>query len=466
MKNIKTSGLTITSYGAAQDIGKSSFLITDNNQGRKILLDCGIQIYSRRSAKKSDGPNQILESAEELDAVILSHAHLDHSGYIPALYQHGFEGKVYTTRPTVDIIQLLWADHLKIEGSYHYDEYSLIKAIENLKGFNYRTKIKIADGIYTEFYDAGHILGSAQINLDFDGMMIWYTGDINDQPTPFHDGFDIPDEEIDILLTETTNVDRPVPKREKVLKDLLDTTFTTYKRGGKMLIPSFALGRSQEIQFYLMDHLGDFLSSYPLIVDGLILKMNEIYAKYFDTNWVSEKAITAVYDRGFSDLPFDHTHLQVVSRETISGNLEKHRKKLMESKKRKIILSTSGMVEGGPMHSYLKWQKSPNDTLALVGYQAEDTIGRDIKNGIRKFDLTSPWGEDFSFNIQSAIENFGFSGHASRKGIVDLIEKTNPARIFTLHGTNKAQKKFKMEIEKKNGLTIEQMTLFDPVQLA
>ena len=100
MKNPNTSGITITSYGAANDIGKSAFLIADNTKGRKVLLDCGIQIYSRKSGKKSDGPKQILNIADEIDAVILSHAHLDHSGYIPALFQHGFSGKVYTTKPT------------------------------------------------------------------------------------------------------------------------------------------------------------------------------------------------------------------------------------------------------------------------------------------------------------------------------------------------------------------------------
>ncbi|MHA1984151.1 MAG: MBL fold metallo-hydrolase [Candidatus Hodarchaeales archaeon] len=461
-----STGLTLTSYGACQDIGKSAFLLSDKKGERKILLDCGIQIFSRRSGKKSEGPKEILEIAEEIDAVLLSHAHIDHSGFIPALYHHGFEGKIYTTKPTIDIIKILMADHLKIEGKYHYNEEDLQKTIDNLKGYNYQTKIKVCEGVYAEFYDAGHVLGSAMILVDFDGMLILYSGDIQDQNTGFHNKFKVPDEEVDILLTETTNTERKIPSRKKVLNSLLDTIYATYKRGGKTLIPSFALGRSQEIQFYLIDHLGDFLSSYPLMVDGMILKMNKIYEKYFNTNWVTEDAITAVYDREYGDSPFSHNNITMVSRETVKSNLETYRKKLMISKKRKIILSTSGMVEGGPLYTYLKYQKGLSDTMAFVGYQASDTVGRDILNGVKKFNFTSPWGDPVNFNLQLDIQNFGFSGHSSREGIIELIQSTNPSRTFTIHGALKAQQEFKKIMEKKNGHLIEQMQLTNPIKLA
>jgi predicted metal-dependent RNase len=460
------SGLNLVSLGASQDIGKSAFLLSDSKNERKVLLDCGIQIFSRRSGKKSEGPKEIKEIADGLDAVLLSHAHIDHSGYIPALFHHGFAGKIYTTKPTTDIVKLLWNDHLKIEGKYHYNGEDLQKAIESLKGFNYQTKIKICDGTFAEFFDAGHILGSAMIQVDFDGMVILYSGDIQDQNTGFHNKFKIPDENIDILLTETTNAERPIQNRSSVLNSLLDTIYATYKRGGKTLIPSFALGRSQEIQYYLINHLGEFLSSYPLIVDGMILKMNKIYEKYFNANWVSEEAITTVYDRDYGDSPFDHTNIQQISKETINSNLESYRKKMMISKKRKIILSTSGMVEGGPLYTYLKHQKSLNDTMAFVGYQASDTVGRDILNGIRKFEFTTPWGEGIKFNLQLDIQKFGFSGHSSREGIMELIQKTNPSRTFTIHGSLKAQNEFKNFVKKKNGFSIEQMKPTELIKLA
>lgn len=465
MNKLKSTGLTITSYGAAQDIGKSAFLLSDG-QGRNVLLDCGIQIYSRRSGKKSEGPKEILEIADKINAVLLSHAHIDHSGYIPSLYHHGFQGSVYTTQPTIDIIKILWADHIKIEGRYHYNEDDLKKALSNIKGFNYETEIKICEGVYAKFYDAGHILGSCQIRVNFDGVVVLYTGDINDQETPFHDKFTIPDEEIDILLTETTNAERNVPNREGVINSLLDSIYATYKRGGKMIIPSFALGRSQEMQFYLIDHLNDFLSSFPLMVDGMILKMNRIYEKYFNNNWVSEKSITKFHDRNYGESPFDHGNLQLISRDTVNGNMEAFRKKTMLSNKRKIILSTSGMVEGGPLYSYLKYQKNPADTMAIVGYQAQETVGRDIQNGVRKFNFRTPWGESVSLNLQLEVETFHFSGHSTRDGIIELIQNTKPSRIFTIHGSFNAQKEFKKYAEKKNGNTIEQMKLFEPVKLA
>ncbi|OLS27538.1 MAG: Ribonuclease [Candidatus Heimdallarchaeota archaeon LC_3] len=465
MNKLKNTGLTITSYGAAQNIGKSAFLLSDN-QGRNVLLDCGIQIYSRRSGKKSDGPKEILEIADQIEAVLLSHAHIDHSGFIPALFHHGFDGYVYTTKPTIDIIKILWMDHIKIEGRYHYNEEDMKKALSRVKGFNYETEIKICEGVFAKFYDAGHILGSCLIRVNFDGVSVLYTGDINDQETPFHNKYALPDEEIDVLLTETTNAERIVPNRENVINSLLDTIYSTYKRGGKMIIPSFALGRSQEMQFYLIDHLNEFLSSFPLVVDGMILKMNRIYEKYFNSNWVSEKAITKFHDRNYGDSPFDHRNLQMISRETINGNMETFRKKIMISNKRKIILSTSGMVEGGPLYSYLKYQKNPADTMAIVGYQALETVGRDIQNGLRKFNFTTPWGESINLNLQLEVETFHFSGHSSRNGIIDLIQATKPSRIFMIHGSLSAQKEFKKFFEKKNGNIIEQMELLEPVKIA
>ena len=464
LPKIKNNPLTLTAFGAAQDVGKSCFLLS--NDGRKVLIDCGITINPRRSGRKSEGPKGILPLASELSAVIISHAHLDHSGYVPALIREGFDGPIFTTKPSVDIMDLLWNDHLKIEGDIHFRQEHVHTALDNIRAFDYNTKIKVCEGVYAKFVNAGHILGAAQIILDFDGMLFHYTGDINDQETPFHDRFVIPEEPADVLLTETTNAGRPLPPRNKVTKSLIDTIKSTYKRGGKVLIPAFALGRSQEIQKYLIQELDSSLASIPVYIDGMILKMNTIYEKYFSKEWVSQRAIDDTYDRNTLS-PFEHENFHHVSKDTIGGNMDKYRKHLIESKKRMIIITTSGMLEGGPIHSYLKWQKSREDMLAICGYQAEGTIGREIlMNGIRKFDFITPWKEKVSFNLQLQVENFPFSGHARREGLVDLIEETKPTFVYGIHGSLESQETFRSYLQKNTTFDLKQMTIKEPLILA
>lgn len=461
---IKNNPLTLTAFGAAQDVGKSCFLLS--NDGRKILIDCGIAINPRRSGLKSEGPKGILPFASELSAVIISHAHLDHSGYVPALIREGFDGPIFTTKPSVDIMDLLWNDHLKIEGDIHFRLEHVQTALDNIKALDYKTKVKLCEGVYARFVDAGHILGAAQIIIDFDGMLFYYTGDINDQETPFHDKFAIPDEPADILLTETTNAGRPLPPREKVTKSLIETLKNTYKRGGKVFIPAFALGRSQEIQKYLIQELDKSLSSVPVYIDGMILKMNAIYEKYFVKNWVSQRVIDDTYDRSMHS-PFEHENFHHISKETIDGNMEKYRKHLIESKKRMIIITTSGMLEGGPIHSYLKWQKSREDILAFCGYQAEGTVGRDIlMNGMRKFDFITPWKEKVSFNLKLQVENFPFSGHARREGLVDLIKEIKPTFVYGIHGSLESQEKFRSYLQKNTMFDLRQINAKEPLILA
>ena len=206
--------LSLTAYGAASDIGKSAFLIS--HDGRKVLLDCGVQIQPRRTGKKSLGINELLPMAESLTSVIISHSHLDHTGFIPALYRAGFKGKTYGTKPSKEIVKVLWDDHLKIEGNHHFTKENVDKALANFQTFSYGSKIKVAEGVFAILADAGHILGSSQVILDFDGMVILYTGDVNDQNPPFHDRVRPFSEPVDILLTETTNGNRPMPPRKQV----------------------------------------------------------------------------------------------------------------------------------------------------------------------------------------------------------------------------------------------------------
>lgn len=447
--------LTITSFGAANDVGKSAFLL--ESDGRKILLDAGLQLNPKRTKLPSRGPIGVDEIADELTAVVLSHAHLDHSGYIPALYEQGYEGPIYATKPTVPLTKVLWRDHLKIEGQIHYSKNSFLKASKSFKGCNYESQVRVADGVTIEFLDAGHILGSASILVDFDGTLIYYSGDINDQVTPFHRPADTPNEPVDVMLVESTNGSRNLPKRRKAQRHLIQAIEDSKKAHKKALIPSFALGRSQEVLMYLIKHYGTELYSHKLYVDGMINTMNDIYAKYFTRSWVSDYALDFLSDRGL-DSPFDFDGYKKVSKEHLNKNINNYRSDIIQSKKSNIILTTSGMLEGGPILSYLNDQNTAGNLLAFVGYQVEGTVGHDILHGEKRIEYETPWGTPQKFSINNKIERIGFSGHASQEGLKEFVLNSQPDKVFTIHGDLENQRIFGSLLQEEN-LDVSHFTL-------
>ena len=449
--------INIKTYGSGIEVGRSAILIKDRD--RKILLDAGVKILPKSLGANSLGPEGIDPIAPELDAIVLSHAHLDHSGYIPAMYRAGYHGTTYLTSPTIDIVEILWRDHLKIEGPYHYSPQHLQEAKSKLKGFQYNKPFKIVDGIYVTFMDAGHILGSASILVDWEGVRILYTGDINNQPTPFHDGvqFIDPDEPVDILITETTNATRTVPSRKNVINELRKDIQSTLQNSGKVLIPSFALGRGQEMQMYLIWEMGDLLTKYRLYVDGMINKMNHVYEKHFKKEWVSQRILNYVKENKLKS-PFQHDNILHLERGKVKGGTESFRQKTALSKDQCIILSTSGMIEGGPIHSYLRYVGSmkPN-LLAIVGYQVEGTIGHAIRDGVRDFVINPPWNEPpYDLHLELKIKKYDFSGHISALGLEEYTRFADPQKIITVHGSIEAQKTFEHRI-KTSGYTVEQL---------
>jgi hypothetical protein len=456
-----SQSLQITSFGAATDVGRSCFLI--ESDGRKILLDAGLQLNPKRTKLPSKGPIGIDEIADQLTAVVLSHAHLDHSGYIPALFEQGFNGTIFTTKPTIPLTKILWKDHLKIEGEMHYSKESFFNASSSFKGFNYESQVKAADGVTLEFLDAGHILGSSSVLIDFDGTLIYYSGDINDQVTPFHEPAKTPNEPVDVLLVESTNGGRSLPKRRKASKHLIQAITDSYKDNKKALIPSFALGRSQEVLMYLIKNYGSQLYSHKLYTDGMINQMNGVYEKYFTRSWVSEYALDYLSDVGL-DNPFEFDGLHKISKEHINSNLNEYRKDLIQSRKPKIILTTSGMLEGGPILSYLADQNNSGNLLAVVGYQVEGTIGHDIINGEKLIEVETPWGKTQKISINNKIERIGFSGHASQEGLKKFVLDSQPKKVFTIHGNLENQTSFS-NILKEEGINVGQFALDESVRI-
>ncbi len=423
--------INITAYGATDFVGRSSFLIHDKDH--KILLDCGLELVPKQ---KTIAPVGVHDVARELDSVLISHAHIDHSGYTPRLSKEGYRGNYYMTQPTKDIAYRLWLDHLKIEGRRHWSESDLDRVFHKISTKDYNKKFKVADGITAEFIHAGHILGAAQILLDWEGQLILYTGDINDRVTPMFDGYDLPSEKVDVLITESTNGDRYVPERKKIDVGLRLLAKQVAEQGNKMLLPSFAIGRSQETLITLA--LDNDLDDIPIYIDGMIVTMNMITEHYLSEKWVSKGFLENLKDAGLSS-PFEKQNMITVK--SISERTHQSRKYLAGSKEGSIIVTTSGMIEGGPIHTYLDLLGSnENNVMGFSGYQVEGTTGRKIYDGATNVTLFEDYGRKKDVNLNLKIMKFPYSGHTSVDGLKQIMGDSGAKNIFLVHGDKRNQK--------------------------
>lgn len=415
----------ITAYGATDYIGKSAFLLHDKD--RHILLDCGLQIVPKKPTIAPEGVDNI---ASKLDAVLLSHAHFDHSGYLPRLERKGYNGHYYMTQPTRDIAYKLWLDHLKIEGRRHWTEHDLDAMYRKIITKPYHKKFKIADGITAEFYNAGHVLGAAQILIDWDGTLILYTGDINNRITPMFDGYEVPDKDISVLISESTNGNRYVPERHKVDVGLRLLAKQVTEGGNKFILPSFAVGRSQELLITLA--MDETLDDVPIYMDGMIIEMNLITESYMSEQWMSPRFLAMLKEKGLTS-PFRKENFYSIK----SGPERpyKYRRMIAKQGKGAIIVSTSGMLEGGPIHTYLDLcAHNEGNVIGITGYQVEGTTGREIVDGARTISIYNDRNKPKKIEIRSKIMKFPYSGHSSVEGIRDYMEYVQADKVVLVHG--------------------------------
>jgi len=424
------NGIQITAFGATNFVGRSSFLLSDKDHN--ILLDCGIELVPKKLSRAPEGVNDI---AKTLDAAILSHAHIDHSGYMPRLAKMGYVGNYYMTYPTKDIVYRLWYDHLKIEGRRHWSERDLDVVFRKTKTLGYKKKFKLADGITAEFLNAGHVLGAAQVLIDWEGTLILYTGDINDRTTPMFDGYDLPEEKVDVLITESTNGDRYVPERQQINVGLRLLAKQITDAKNKMLLPSFAVGRSQETLITLA--LDEELDDVPIYIDGMINRMNMITEHFLSEKWVSQRFLDELKDAGMYS-PFEKNNFIPVP--SISERTSQSRRYISNNEEGSIIVTTSGMLEGGPIHTYLELCGNNEDNvLGFTGYQVAGTTGRKIYDGEREIILQSDYGKKRKVDLKLQIMKFPYSGHSSVEGLKKLMVSSGAKDIILVHGDKRNQ---------------------------
>ncbi|RLG19977.1 hypothetical protein DRN67_01200 [Candidatus Micrarchaeota archaeon] len=402
--------MKLTFYGGAREVGRNCIGLQEGRSS--LLMDCGVNVGADSLSEEFP----LLEDAKDYGQIAISHAHLDHVGYLPILYSKSkkFRSKIFATKPTHDLMGLLLADYQRLSNKFSKD--AIKGVVRHCKSIKY--KKKAGKSMRFSFYNSGHILGSSMVLVHSKSNLL-FTSDVNNRKTrllePCHHGLTAK-----TLIMESTYgaaKDKHSPLKE-VIKELIDEIETTLIKGGSILIPSFAVGRAQEILFILEQHMtSGALSPVPIFVDGMILKANRIYRQNLD---FAGKSIKHQLLHGSRD-PFKSKHFHI----------PKTRSRSDVMRQQAIIVSTSGMLTGGPAHIYLKYMAdNPRNLLAFIGYQAEGTPGRRIVDGDREIEI-----DDQKVRIRMTVKEFDFSAHSDQAGLVQLARTTKGLeRVFLIHG--------------------------------
>ncbi|BAA79487.2 putative exonuclease [Aeropyrum pernix K1] len=433
---IGTRHVRVVGLGSFGEVGRSAILVDTGES--KVLLDAGLSPsgYGPDSYPYYWSPEF---RVDELDAVVISHAHLDHVGTLPLLFKYGFRGPVYATPPTRDIMIIVLRDLInlmrKAQGEPPFEPRDVEKALTRLIPVNYNTVTDVAPDIKMTFINAGHILGSSMVHLHIgQGLYnILYTADFkfyrikNDRSTRLLPPAEYSFQRVEALIMEATYGSKETQPRAEAEEELINLVNKVYKRGGKLLIPVMAVGRGQEILVVLNEALrSGKIPEIPIYVDGMVYEVTAVYTNY------PELLVKPIRDRILKqgENPFEGPT-------TVYVTDHYKRDEAMYSDKPAIILSTSGMMNGGPIVEYFKYlADDPRNALAFVSYQAPGTLGRRLQSGEREIELEMDGGiRRIKVNME-IVSIEGFTGHSTRGELLSFLRRLNPKprNIVLNHG--------------------------------
>lgn len=401
--------------GAANEVGRSGFLV--NCDGTNLLLDYGV-LFGKRGMPP-EYPLHV--KPKDLDAIIITHAHLDHSGNVPSLFVSG-NTDVYATPPTFDLTRLLIEDMLKItKDAQPFGLPELNNMMRNAKEIGFREKITKGNATF-ELRETGHVIGGGSVLIESQKKRLFYTGDIKTHGSRMLREADLDVGDIDLLIIESTYSQTEQKPRKESERELIEFANEVMDRKGVLFIPSFSVERSQEMACILRS--SNF--KHKIIMDGMALKVNEIMFNHPD--YLRDPKVFA-----------DAINQAVAVKD--------HEKRKHAIEEPCVVISPAGMLVGGNATYYLQELSfNSNNGIALVSYQGEGTPGKKLLDTKK----VSTRGKDLS--VAAEVKQFEFSGHSDRNELFEVIKKIkgNP-KVLTVHGDTESCKKFAQEIHEKFG---------------
>ncbi len=432
--------IRVTALGGFAEVGRSSALLQTGESS--ILIDCGINVGS--NSPNNTFPRFDLPEfdVEKLDAVVISHAHLDHSGFVPYLFKYGYNGAVYTTRPTRDLMTMLQIDYLDVankEGkTLPYEKKDITESVLHTIVLDYGEVTDISPDIRLTFHNAGHIVGSAIPHLHVgEGVYnLAFAQDIKFAKSNLLDPANVRFPRLETLFIESTygKPNDTLPPRIECEKQLRNIVLDTINKGGKVLIPVLAVGRAQEILVVLEDLMrNNELPNIPIYTDGMIREASAITTAH--PEFLSKNLRERIFHAGQN--PFLAEQIKQVS------TMEE--RELIMTGDPAIIVATSGMLNGGPSVMYFKSLcQDSNNSMIFVSYQGKGTLGSKIQKGITEIQMVEN-GKTVMYHIDMSVHSItGFTGHSDRRELENYIRKVipKPERVVVIHGEESKASQF------------------------
>lgn len=436
-------GYRIIVLGAGREVGRSSILLQTKESN--ILIDCGLG-----AGNYTEDKYPIINIKEfdisSLDAIIISHAHLDHIGFLPYLFRVGYRGPVYLTEPTRDVGALVLLDYIKVSNKqmkvplYSYKE--IREFLKHTIILNYEEVTDITPDIKISLYEANHIIGSAMIHINIENKHnILYTGDFKFFKTKLLNRPNTKYQRLETLIVESTygGINDYHPSREETEKTFIKEIKDTIENRGKVLIPVLAVGRAQDVLLTISEAIvNNELPRVNIYLEGILWETSMIHTAY--PEFLGDELKNMIYSK---INPFEQDFI-------IRAN-PKEREQIMDSNEPAIIIATSGMMQGGPIIDYFRLGASDEkNLLAFVSYQAQGTLGRRILDGEREIMINNE-----KIEVKLKVKKFdGFSGHADRREILNFIKylKPKPKQAFIVHGEIPKPYEIGYSIYKKFGI--------------
>jgi metallo-beta-lactamase family protein len=450
--------MKLTFFGAAQEVTGSCYLL--ETAAARVLIDCGMFQGSLEAVEKNQADFGF--DPHHIQAVLITHGHLDHSGRIPKLVKDGFGGSILATEPTIQIAQLIWADTMELmtqdfqkrggpEPLYGLSE---IKQASSLcRGTQYGQAVEVAPGVTAIWHDAGHILGSGFIEIQAEGKRLVFSGDLGNSDVPILRELE-PLPQIDLVVMESTYGAHIHEDPKTRVEELRQIILRTVRERGVLLIPAFAVERIQEIIYELSSLVRDEkIPHVPVYLDSpLAIKVTEVFKKF--PNYYDPEALKRL---SMGDEFFEFPGLQPTPRVDDS-------KMINDIPAPKVIIAGAGMMTGGRiLHHLQRYLNSKKTTLLVVGYQAQGTLGRKLLDGVSPVSI---YGQ--KIDVQARVEKIGgYSAHADRRRLVEWVGTAPkpPARIVLVHGEPDSQEVISHDLHDRFGITTERPAFGESVEL-